>query len=78
MLARLSEPSVYRSLLDALLITPVAKPPLQAMRPSRKSMSALELPKRKRYYPSVVHGWHLGLAGNWLLLQSLFLLPAHL
>ncbi|XP_057273969.1 PDZ and LIM domain protein 5 isoform X2 [Pezoporus wallicus] len=43
--ARLSEPSVYRSLLDALLITPVAKPPLQAMRPSRKSMSALELPK---------------------------------
>ncbi|KQK73377.1 PDZ and LIM domain protein 5 [Amazona aestiva] len=44
---RLSEPSVYRSLLDALLITPVAKPPLQAMRPSRKSMSALELPKSK-------------------------------
>ncbi|KAM9026707.1 PDZ and LIM domain protein 5 isoform 2-T2 [Ara ararauna] len=45
--ARLSEPSVYRSLLDALLITPIAKPPLQAMRPSRKSMSALELPKSK-------------------------------
>ncbi|KAM9579381.1 PDZ and LIM domain protein 5 isoform 6-T6 [Guaruba guarouba] len=45
--ARLSEPSVYRSLLDALLITPIAKPPLQAMRPSRKSMSALELAKSK-------------------------------
>lgn len=78
MLTRLSEPSVYRSLLDALLITPVAKPPLQAMRPSRKSTSALELPKSKRYCQSVVHGWHLGLTRNWLLLQSLFLLSAHL
>ncbi|XP_053920551.1 PDZ and LIM domain protein 5 isoform X4 [Cuculus canorus] len=45
--ARLSEPSVYRSLLDALLITPVTKPPLQAIGPSRKSMSALELQKSK-------------------------------
>ncbi|XP_023782766.1 PDZ and LIM domain protein 5 isoform X1 [Cyanistes caeruleus] len=43
--ARLHEPSAYRSLLDALLITPVAKPPLQATAPSRKSTSALELPK---------------------------------
>eukprot|EP00076_Gallus_gallus_P039902 XP_025005440.1 PDZ and LIM domain protein 5 isoform X5 [Gallus gallus] len=45
--ARLSEPSAYRLLLDALLITPVTKPPLQASRPSRKSTSALELPKSK-------------------------------
>ncbi|KAM6401956.1 PDZ and LIM domain protein 5 isoform 7-T9 [Pluvialis apricaria] len=45
--ARLSEPSVYRSLLDALLITPVSKPPLQAIGPSRKSTSALELQKSK-------------------------------
>nr|XP_038033735.1 PDZ and LIM domain protein 5 isoform X11 [Anas platyrhynchos] len=44
---RLSEPSVYRSLLDALLITPVTKPPLQAIGPSRKSTSALELQKSK-------------------------------
>ncbi|KAM6269432.1 PDZ and LIM domain protein 5 isoform 11-T13 [Porphyrio hochstetteri] len=47
---RLSEPSVYRSLLDALLITPVIKPSLQAIRPSRKSTSALELQKNKRYF----------------------------
>ncbi|XP_074679218.1 PDZ and LIM domain protein 5 isoform X3 [Strix aluco] len=45
--ARLSEPSVYRALLDALLITPVTKPPLQAIGPSRKSTSALELQKSK-------------------------------
>ncbi|XP_014799765.1 PREDICTED: PDZ and LIM domain protein 5-like isoform X4 [Calidris pugnax] len=45
--ARLSEPSVYRSLLDALLITPVTKPPLQAFEPSRKSTSALELQQSK-------------------------------
>uniref|UniRef100_A0A8C3RF91 PDZ and LIM domain 5 n=1 Tax=Cyanoderma ruficeps TaxID=181631 RepID=A0A8C3RF91_9PASS len=45
--ARLYEPSACRSLLDALLITPVAKPPLQASAPSRKSTSALELPKGK-------------------------------
>ncbi|XP_065592976.1 PDZ and LIM domain protein 5 isoform X1 [Cyrtonyx montezumae] len=45
--ARLSEPSAYRLLLDALLITPVSKPPLQAIKPSRKSTSALELPKSK-------------------------------
>lgn len=63
-LARLYEPSAYRSLLDALLITPVAKPPLQASAPSRKSTSALELPKSKRYCPGVVCGWHLGLTGN--------------
>ncbi|OPJ75626.1 hypothetical protein AV530_011831 [Patagioenas fasciata monilis] len=44
---RLSEPSVYRSLLDALLVTPVTKPPPQAIGPSRKSMSALELLKSK-------------------------------
>ncbi|XP_058694786.1 PDZ and LIM domain protein 5 isoform X7 [Poecile atricapillus] len=43
--ARLHEPSACRSLLDALLITPVTKPPLQATAPSRKSTSALELPK---------------------------------
>lgn len=76
MLARLYEPSAYRSLLDALLIMPVAKPPLQASAPSRKSTSALELPKSKRYCPGVVCGWHLGLTGNWLLLQSTFLLSA--
>ncbi|XP_042667568.1 PDZ and LIM domain protein 5 isoform X3 [Centrocercus urophasianus] len=45
--ARLSEPSAYRLLLDALLITPVTKAPLQASRPSRKSTSALELPNSK-------------------------------
>ncbi|KAM6429744.1 PDZ and LIM domain protein 5-like [Rhynochetos jubatus] len=45
--ARLSEPSVYRSLLDALLITPVTKPPLQGAAPSRKSTSALELQRSK-------------------------------
>ncbi|XP_028939439.1 PDZ and LIM domain protein 5, partial [Antrostomus carolinensis] len=45
--ARLSERSVYRSLLDALLITPVTKPPLPAIGPSRKSTSALELQKSK-------------------------------
>ncbi|KAM6361255.1 LOW QUALITY PROTEIN: PDZ and LIM domain protein 5 [Alca torda] len=45
--ARLSDPSVYRSLLDALLITPVTKPPLEAIGPSRKSTSALELQKSK-------------------------------
>lgn len=75
-LARLYEPSAYCSLLDALLITPVAKPPLQASAPSRKSTSALELPKSKRYCPGVVCGWHVGLSGNWLLLQSTFLLSA--
>lgn len=56
MLVRLSEPSAYRLLLDALLITPVTKPPLQASRPSRKSTSALELPKSKRYCPDVACG----------------------
>ncbi|XP_074761656.1 PDZ and LIM domain protein 5 isoform X4 [Athene noctua] len=45
--ARLFEPSVYRALLDALLITPVTKPPLQPIGPSRKSTSALELQKSK-------------------------------
>lgn len=73
-LARLCEPSACRSLLDALLITPVPKPPLQVSAPSRKSTSALELPMSKRYRPGVVCGWHLGLTGNWLLLQSTFLL----
>ncbi|XP_063277562.1 PDZ and LIM domain protein 5 isoform X6 [Prinia subflava] len=62
--ARLHEPSAYRSLLDALLITPVAKPPLQASAPSRKSTSALELPKSKRYCPGVVCAWHLGITGS--------------
>lgn len=75
-LARLYEPSAYCSLLDALLITPVAKPPLQASAPSRKSTSALELPKSNRYCPGVVCGWHLGLAENWLFLESTFLLSA--
>lgn len=74
--ARLHEPSAYRSLLDALLITPVAKAPLPASAPSRKSTSALELPKSKRYCPGVVCGWHLGLTGSWPLLQSTFLLSA--
>ncbi|XP_043368568.1 PDZ and LIM domain protein 5 isoform X8 [Dermochelys coriacea] len=46
--ARLSDPNVYRSLLDALLITPITKPPpLQSVRPSRKSTSALELQKKE-------------------------------
>nr|XP_048703006.1 PDZ and LIM domain protein 5 isoform X9 [Caretta caretta] len=46
--ARLSDPNVYRSLLDALLITPITKPPpLQSVRPSRKSASALELQKKE-------------------------------
>ncbi|XP_063012664.1 PDZ and LIM domain protein 5 isoform X3 [Melospiza melodia melodia] len=45
--ARLQEPSAYRSLLDALLVTPVAKPALPASAPSRKSTGALELPKSK-------------------------------
>lgn len=50
MLDRLSNPNVYRSLLDALLITPVSKPPpLQTIKPSRKSTSALELKSNKRY-----------------------------
>ncbi|XP_025055289.1 PDZ and LIM domain protein 5 isoform X18 [Alligator sinensis] len=46
--ARLSNPNVYRSLLDALLITPISKPPpLQTVKPSRKSTSALELKSNK-------------------------------
>ncbi|KAM9143178.1 PDZ and LIM domain protein 5 isoform 2-T4 [Pangshura tecta] len=46
--ARLSDPNVYRSLLDALLITPITKPPpLLSVRPSRKSTSALELQKKE-------------------------------
>ncbi|KAL2304858.1 hypothetical protein Nmel_006813, partial [Mimus melanotis] len=45
--ARLYEPSACRSLLDALLITPVPKSPLQASAPSRKSTSSLEVPKSK-------------------------------
>ncbi|KAM8808245.1 PDZ and LIM domain protein 5-like [Eudromia elegans] len=49
--ARLSEPSAYRALLDALLITPVTKPPLQAIRPARKSTSALELPRNQSGSP---------------------------
>ncbi|XP_067413297.1 PDZ and LIM domain protein 5 isoform X4 [Emydura macquarii macquarii] len=40
--ARLSDPNVYHPLLDALLITPITKPPpLQSVRSSRKSTSAL-------------------------------------
>lgn len=74
--ARLYEPSPYCSLLDALLIPPVAKPPLQPSAPSRKSTSALDLPKSKRYCPGVMWVWHLGLTANWLLLQSTFLLSA--
>nr|XP_025043318.1 PDZ and LIM domain protein 5 isoform X6 [Pelodiscus sinensis] len=46
--ARLSDLNVYRSLLDALLITPITKPPpLQSVRPARKSTSALELKKNE-------------------------------
>ncbi|XP_071598913.1 PDZ and LIM domain protein 5 isoform X4 [Heliangelus exortis] len=45
--ARLFDPSAYHSLLDALFITPVTKPPLQATGLSRMPPSALELPKIK-------------------------------
>ncbi|XP_053113548.1 PDZ and LIM domain protein 5 isoform X4 [Hemicordylus capensis] len=42
--ARLSNHSTYRALLDALLITPIIKPPpLENIRPSRKSTSSLEM-----------------------------------
>uniref|UniRef100_A0A8D2Q3G5 PDZ and LIM domain 5 n=1 Tax=Varanus komodoensis TaxID=61221 RepID=A0A8D2Q3G5_VARKO len=42
--ARLSDHNTYRSLLDALLITPIIKPPpMESGRPSRKSTSVLEM-----------------------------------
>ncbi|XP_034296385.1 PDZ and LIM domain protein 5 isoform X4 [Pantherophis guttatus] len=48
MRSRLPDSSSYRSLLDALLITPIIKPPLlESTRPSRKSTSVLEV-QRKR------------------------------
>ncbi|KAF7252855.1 PDZ and LIM domain protein 5 [Varanus komodoensis] len=41
---RLSDHNTYRSLLDALLITPIIKPPpMESGRPSRKSTSVLEM-----------------------------------
>nr|XP_009504681.1 PREDICTED: PDZ and LIM domain protein 5 [Phalacrocorax carbo] len=59
---KLSKPSVYCSLLDALLITPVTKPPLQAIGPSRKSTGALELQKSKSQVilvqVAVYRQWH--------------------
>ncbi|XP_066487688.1 PDZ and LIM domain protein 5 isoform X3 [Tiliqua scincoides] len=46
--ARLSDHSIYRPLLDALLITPIIKPPpLENIKPSRKSTSALEMRRNK-------------------------------
>ncbi|KAM6440191.1 PDZ and LIM domain protein 5-like [Liasis olivaceus] len=47
MRSRLSNHSSYRSLLDALLITPIIKPPLlESTRPSRKSTSVLEMQRK--------------------------------
>ncbi|CAI5784653.1 and LIM domain 5 isoform X4 [Podarcis lilfordi] len=46
---RLSDHSTYRSLLDALLITPIIKPPtLESTRPSRQSASAFEMQRNWR------------------------------
>ncbi|KAL7982097.1 hypothetical protein Chor_001154 [Crotalus horridus] len=46
---RLPDHSSYRSLLDALLITPIIKPPLlESTRPSRKSTSVLEMQRKWR------------------------------
>uniref|UniRef100_A0A8C5MBF2 PDZ and LIM domain 5 n=1 Tax=Leptobrachium leishanense TaxID=445787 RepID=A0A8C5MBF2_9ANUR len=41
--ARLSDPFVYRTLLDALLISPITKPTLLNMKPSRKSTGAMNI-----------------------------------
>ncbi|XP_042325640.1 PDZ and LIM domain protein 5 [Sceloporus undulatus] len=49
--ARLSHQNTYRSLLDALLITPIIKPPPLESRPSRKSTSILDMQKNWRYDP---------------------------
>ncbi|ETE72170.1 PDZ and LIM domain protein 5, partial [Ophiophagus hannah] len=47
MRSRLPDYSSYRSLLDALLITPIIKPPLlESTRPSRKSTSVLEVQRK--------------------------------
>ncbi|XP_039178803.1 PDZ and LIM domain protein 5 isoform X4 [Crotalus tigris] len=47
MRSRLPDHSSYRSLLDALLITPIIKPPLlESTRPSRKSTSVLEMQRK--------------------------------
>ncbi|KAM8940152.1 PDZ and LIM domain protein 5 isoform 1-T1 [Pelodytes ibericus] len=40
--ARLSGPFVYHTLLDALLISPISKPPFPPLKPSRKSTGALK------------------------------------
>ncbi|XP_008109268.1 PDZ and LIM domain protein 5 isoform X6 [Anolis carolinensis] len=49
--ARFSHQNTYRSLLDALLITPIIKPlPLES-RPSRKSTSILDMQKNWTYDP---------------------------
>ncbi|XP_078250705.1 PDZ and LIM domain protein 5 isoform X13 [Pogona vitticeps] len=48
---RLSDPSTYRPLLDALLITPIIKPPPPESRPSRKSASPLEMERNWQYDP---------------------------
>ncbi|XP_053260017.1 PDZ and LIM domain protein 5 isoform X3 [Podarcis raffonei] len=46
---RLSDHSTYRTLLDALLITPIIKPPtLESTRPSRQSASAFEMQRNWR------------------------------
>ncbi|XP_029453472.1 PDZ and LIM domain protein 5 isoform X3 [Rhinatrema bivittatum] len=43
--ARLSSPFIYRSLLDALLVTPISKPPLQYKLPTRNSTGGLNVEK---------------------------------
>uniref|UniRef100_A0ABM5GK33 PDZ and LIM domain protein 5 isoform X1 n=1 Tax=Pogona vitticeps TaxID=103695 RepID=A0ABM5GK33_9SAUR len=48
---RLSDPSTYRPLLDALLITPIIKPPPPESRPSRKSAGPLEMERNWQYDP---------------------------
>ncbi|KAJ7327126.1 hypothetical protein JRQ81_016885 [Phrynocephalus forsythii] len=48
---RLSEPTTYRSLLDALLITPIIKPLPPESRPSRKSTNTLDMQSNWQYDP---------------------------
>ncbi|XP_075465925.1 PDZ and LIM domain protein 5-like [Ascaphus truei] len=45
--ARLSDPFVYRSLLDALLISPITKPSFPNAKPSRKSTGTLSSEQNK-------------------------------
>ncbi|XP_029453526.1 PDZ and LIM domain protein 5 isoform X11 [Rhinatrema bivittatum] len=42
---KLSSPFIYRSLLDALLVTPISKPPLQYKLPTRNSTGGLNVEK---------------------------------